>query len=367
MSIDVSRFIQRKKAEYSVEVLTPMFLGGADGNGELRSPPFKNALRAWWRLARGNLSAQALLMAEQELFGGVTDIVPGKGINGDGKVIAGRSRVDVVVAGSVDTYSPRSKINIGYKKNPEAKGNNVSLGAYLGMGPIHFSGNLEKMPVLPGQKFKLSVSFSGEHEEEILDALSLFAHLGSLGSRSRNGWGGVYLHPENGTRPLVSLTDLYRKYGAELRSIFNGPGQGKTYPFRLGYQDSGNNEGTPLMWKIKDAPDWKKAMQAAAETYMDLRQVFKFPKEKPRGAENRHIMGYPVTGHPVQEWGGFNGRMPSQMRIVVRRTGNGFRSCFLHLPHRLPKRWDEKKLGSELSNWQELHSWLNRNCVPISL
>ena len=41
MGVNVSRFVHRKKAEFSVEVLTPMFIGGADGNAELRLPSFK--------------------------------------------------------------------------------------------------------------------------------------------------------------------------------------------------------------------------------------------------------------------------------------------------------------------------------------
>jgi len=35
MNVNVSRFMDRKKAAFTVEVLTPMFLGGADGPGSL--------------------------------------------------------------------------------------------------------------------------------------------------------------------------------------------------------------------------------------------------------------------------------------------------------------------------------------------
>jgi hypothetical protein len=108
-------------------------------------------------------------------------------------------------------------------------------------------------------------------------------------------------------------------------------------------------------------------MKGAAEAYMDLRQLLKFPSERPQGIQKRHIVGYPVTGHSVREWGGFNGRMPSQLRIVVRRQGDGFRAFFVHLPHRIPKSWDEKRLGSELSVWQELHSWMNKNYSQMTI
>ena len=356
MSVNVSRFIHRKKAEFSVEVLTPMFLGGANGNAELRSPPFKNALRYWWRLTQGNLSSDDLLVREQDLFGGVKDN-------------ASRSRVDIVVTGNVEIGKENGSVFIGKKNNPEVqdKFNPVSLSGYLGMGPVAMKNDkYEKAPILPGQKFKFSVTYPILNENEIEDALSLFAHLGSLGSRSRNGWGGLHMIPEEGTASLIPLGKLYRKYGSEISSIFNGTKQNKKYPFKLGYQSDGKNAGPAMMWKIKDADNWKGAMQTAAEKYMDVRQVLKFPKEKPLGVQKRHIIGYPVTGHSVREWGGFNGRMPSQLRIVVRRQGDKLSSYFVHLPHKIPKTWDEKRLGSELSNWQELHSWLNKNCDPIS-
>jgi len=340
----------RKKAEFSVEVLTPMFLGGAEGNAELRSPPFKNALRYWWRLTQGNLSAGDLLKAEQKLFGGVNDK-------------ASRSRVDVVVTGDVSTWSQGKRVDIGSKINPEAKGKNVSLSAYLGMGPVHFTGNLEKATIFPGQTFRFSLTYPAVEGEAIEDALSLFAHLGCLGSRSRNGWGSIQMIPDEHTIGLRSMEELYAKYGAEIGDIFK---DSKKYPFRLGYRDAGNNRKHAMMWKICDAGKWEDAMKGAAENYMDLRQVLKFPGEKPQGAQKRHIVGYPVTGHPVREWGDFNGRMPSQLRIVVRRHGDGFRSCFVHLPHRIPKPWNQR-LGTELSVWQELHSWMNTNCSPIAI
>ncbi|MDA3787206.1 MAG: hypothetical protein PF503_01715 [Desulfobacula sp.] len=351
MGVNVSRFMDRKKAGFSIEVLTPMFLGGAEGHAELRSPPFKNALRYWWRLTQGNLSAGDLLKAEQKLFGGVNDK-------------ASRSRVDVVVTGDISTWSQGKRVDIGSKKNPEAKGRDASLSAYLGMGPVHFTGKLEKTAILPGQAFRLSLTYPAMEGGAIEDALSLFAHLGCLGSRSRNGWGSIQMTPDNPTFELRSMGDLYVKYGADIRDIFK---DSKKYPFRLGYRTVGDNHNKPMMWKICDAGTWEDAMKGAAENYMDLRQVLKFPGEKPQGVQTRHIVGYPVTGHPVREWGGFNGRMPSQLRIVVRRHGDGFQSCFVHLPHRIPKLWDERRLGTELSVWQELHSWMDKNCSPIAI
>ena len=357
MTIHVGRFINRASAQFTVEVLTPMFLGGADGNAELRSPPFKNALRYWWRLTQGDVDKDKLLLKEQALFGGVHE---------KQGMTSSRSQVDVVVKGDVNKNSNGSYIDIGKKRNIEANNANTPLSGYLGMGPIHFrTGTNEKEPISPGESFSLSVSWPRKHHDEMIDALSLFSHFGCLGARSRNGWGSINLSvtPSNKSDSpikLKSLKSLFQKYGMDTLTIFN---QEKSYPFRLGLK----NSVQPLLWRIKEDQSWNQVMKAAGGHYMEVRQTLTFPKMKPQGVQKRHILGYPVTNHPLREWGGFNGRMPSQLRIIVRKTSDGrYVSYFFHLPHRIPKEWNPT-LGKELSVWQQIHDWLDANCTPITL
>lgn len=342
MAINIAGFINRKTAELTVEVITPMFLGGANGDAELRAAPLKNAIRYWWRITQGELSHEKMLEKEQKLFGGVT---------GE----ATRSLVDVVVTGSVRTGDVEEEDFIGKKFNPEA-GNSVSLAAYLGMGPIHFKGQYMKKRILPAETFSLTVSFPKENKEDIIDALSLFAEFGSLGARSRNGWGSFNLLALNSSISLLPRKKLLEKYGKEISLIFNID---KKYPFKLGK----SNE-LPLLWRIGISDTWENAMKLAGESYMDLRQqVLPFPKEKPNGVQKRRILGYPITRHSIGNWGGNNGRMPSQLRIIIRiirKTGKQYNSYFFHLPHKIPKPWNSS-LGSELSVWQKIHNYLDEN------
>ena len=215
MKINVSRFIKMQKADFCVEVLTPMFLGGASGNAELRAAPFKNAIRYWWRITRGDIPHDELRDKEQELFGGVT-----------GK--ANRSLVDVVVTGDVKTGEADQKDNIGEKQNTEANNRRVALSAYLGMGPVHFNGKYTKRRILPSEKFKLSVSFPEDHSKRIIDTLSLFSAFGALGARSRNGWGSFDLQLKKGEISLLTARDLFLKFGEEISTIFNSE-TGKFY------------------------------------------------------------------------------------------------------------------------------------------
>ncbi|MCF6183082.1 MAG: type III-B CRISPR module RAMP protein Cmr1 [Bacteroidales bacterium] len=59
-----------KSITFHCEVITPMFLAGADGKTpELRPPSIKGALRFWWRALNGHLSLEKLREKEAEIFG----------------------------------------------------------------------------------------------------------------------------------------------------------------------------------------------------------------------------------------------------------------------------------------------------------
>ncbi len=347
MKINVSRFTKRKKAKFSIEVLTPMFLGGASGDAEVRTPPLRNALRYWWRITQGDMPWKQLLEKEQKLFGGVNER-------------ACRSLVEVAVSGQVKTGQVDEKDNLGKKLNTEANNRNVPLSAYLGMGPVHFTGAYTKTRILPGEIFQLSVTFTENHFREVTEALSLFKAFGGLGARSRNGWGSFALHPANPEEiTLLNTEELFSKFGKEINQIFSAD---KKYPFRLGV-----TEEKPLLWEAGRASTWEEAMGKAGEKYMDLRQQdeLTFPKNSSKNIEKRHILGYPVTNHPIQDWGWYSGRMPSQLRILVRKKNEQYVTLFFHLPHRIPKKWDEKRLGNELDLWKHIHNYLDQKCKRV--
>ncbi|MBW2050399.1 MAG: type III-B CRISPR module RAMP protein Cmr1, partial [Deltaproteobacteria bacterium] len=59
--------------EFEVEVVTPLFLGGADPRkAELRTPPIKGALRFWWRALYGSDDLKDMKEREGEIFGSTT-------------------------------------------------------------------------------------------------------------------------------------------------------------------------------------------------------------------------------------------------------------------------------------------------------
>ncbi len=344
--IHVGRFKQREQITFRMEVLTPMFLGGASGDAELRAAPFKNALRYWWRITRGDIPEDRLLKQEQALFGGVS-------------AEAVQSLVTVTVDGTVKTGGVGERDILGNKINPEANGRNVPLSAYLGMGVVHFDGKCLKKRILPREAFTLTVTFPKQHRDEMRDTLSLVKAFATFGARSRNGWGSLDMTPASGDLQLKTRNELFSAYGAELSDIFN---VNRQYPFRLGKANQ-----RPLMWLIHTDEDWRRVLGKAGEYYMDCRQqaALVFPKGPPQGVQKRHILGYPVTSHQVREWGGNSGRMPSQLRILVRRHKDRYAAFFFHLPHQLPKPWNTR-LGREIDLWQTIHTHLDKHCQRLT-
>lgn len=57
--------------KFTCKVITPLFLGGANGEiPELRAPSIKGAMRYWWRAMHANLPMAEMRKRESALFGG---------------------------------------------------------------------------------------------------------------------------------------------------------------------------------------------------------------------------------------------------------------------------------------------------------
>jgi len=66
----VSRFKDVEKREYECEVVTPLFLGGANPKEvELRVPPIKAAMRFWWRALYEGNKIEQMAKDEAAIFG----------------------------------------------------------------------------------------------------------------------------------------------------------------------------------------------------------------------------------------------------------------------------------------------------------
>ncbi len=332
----ITRFHDTETLQVSVEFLTPTFLGGADQNAELRAAPFKNLLRQWWRVAVGSQypNHKEMLKAEGDLFGSVLD---------ESKACASRVRLELRPGD--DFRIDQSGLNFGQTPHSEVRAKSVSNALYLGYGPVSTHG--VKTYIASGSKAELTLCLPKNCVPELLLVLAYVDAFGTLGSRCRNGWGSLALSGDDFNR------ESWANFNAkDWHELVNGTRQ---YPTHLGKDGKGI-----LCWELKLPPkDWQAGMKALAEIYMNLRTSINIA---PNGLQKRHILGYPVTHHNIPNWGGGTGRMPSQLRLMVKRNEeNHLVGRILHLPHRLPKQWEPQRLGQETEVWQAIHQRLDKN------
>jgi len=147
------------KLEVTLEIVTPLFLGGADPRGEpeLRAPSFRGALRFWLRA----------------LLGGVLGNDPKRIFEEESKVF-----------GSTKQASP---VIVYVQANGNLRKKAFSL-------LLHNKPNVQVIGFNPGQKFKI---YFTSHDKEALKraqkALQLLCCLGGLGRRSRRGFGSLQI------------------------------------------------------------------------------------------------------------------------------------------------------------------------------
>jgi len=181
------------------EVVTPMFLGGADQSPEgLRAASVKGALRFWWRArawsavraqqADDSTALKALHREEARLFGlAAKDDAAGQPAGGQG-----------VFMMHVRDHTARAS------DEPFGRAFDNGILYLLGQGLGSFGGgNHCTRSAIPAHKnatpstFEVKLIFKPQttlaDQQGIAAALELFGLLGALGSRARHGFGSVQL------------------------------------------------------------------------------------------------------------------------------------------------------------------------------
>lgn len=169
---------------FECEIITPLFMGGADGiTPELRAPSIKGAMRFWWRAMNGDLPLEKLRQEETALFGGV-----GKNEN-EGR----RSAFNIFVESL--PLSTRENILVPHK--PFMRGNSFDVKG----------------------KFEVSFSMLYENEQLTLEQVGAIFQMtclfGGFGKRVRRGMGSVcvvsgsegYFRPIQGVRDIKTLIE----------------------------------------------------------------------------------------------------------------------------------------------------------------
>lgn len=339
-----------KTLHYRIRFITPAFLGNAEQSGQWRTPPFKALLRQWWRVAYAADKGFALRIDEMRreeghLFGHawLKDDQDDQG----NKVAARKSAVRVRLS-RWDEGKMKSWEKISSISHPEVRVP-IESGLYLGYGPISLPRG-EKAPkfkanaaIQADENAVLSIAMPEHHAPQIEQALWLMDRYGTLGGRSRNGWGSLALLPDNGWSETIVPVRPWRDC-----LEFD-------WPHALGTDSTG-----ALIWQTQPNGDWKALMQSLAKIKIGLRTQFAFHSgmnaDRP---EERHWLSYPVTNHSVKAWGN-NARLPNMLRFKVRRTENNqLAGVIFHIPHLPPANFNPRRQTVE-QVWQQVHAFLDQ-------
>lgn len=305
-----SEYLTALMKEFSLPLrfLSPCFLGDAQQVGAWRTPPFKAALRQWWRVARRMqpgiaAGVDALRDEEARLFGTAADA--------DGsRQSQVRLRLDGVTNGKDLAWSAGKQKGVAPLPTSIANG-------YAWFGLVNRGRGVDDRSAieasLQAAQRQLRIACPSAHAAVIQRSLQLIHAFGTLGSRSRGGWGSLHFE---GIEPLMTedLKPLSMPLGDCLRD---------NWPAALGRDDTGL-----MIWESQSVfPGWDKAMAFGAEQRREVRTSLKNLK----GRDLRAALGF--AGRD---------RSPSPLRWKLVASAGGLRLRVFALPHRLARQPDKQ-------------------------
>lgn len=339
---------------YRMSFTTPAFLGNAGQAGQWRTPPVKALLRQWWRVAyaadhQGRVSVAAMRVAEGQLFGVAADR------EGDSRKSRLRLRLSHWKLGALKSWDGLEQSPVPHPE-VERTGYKVGPHAYLAFGPLDGRGGTKlsdkvNAAIAAKDEAELLIAFPENVEADRLRiALRMLNQYGTLGGRSRNGWGSFSLTPFDGSPafPTVLTPSLTLAWKDALAH---------DWPQAIGKDDKG-----PLIWQTDAMPDWRAAMRRLAEVKIALRtyKAFEFPHARPDGQVHpRHWLSYPVTNHEVFDWKRQGLRLPNSLRFKVRVDDAGkLRGVIFHMPCKPPAAFapNDEQLARI---WKQVHQHLD--------
>lgn len=349
---------------YRLQLASPAFLGDADQRGAWRTPPLKALIREWWRIAVApelGYDEQALRQREASLFGTAAD---------DSRSDNQQSRIRLALQdwreGSLKSWadvnpSDRGKPGADPKvRHPEVDFGGGMIGSqlYLGYGPLQLAKGQpapklkdDKPALKDTESNLLKLAFPDIHAHEIGMAVGLAHWFGTIGGRSRNGWGSLAWQALDDSPTLQALSKEALQQTGCVRPL--------TRCLDLDWPHAIGNDGKGvLVWQSTQTfAHWREAMKFLAQTKIDFRFALGFTtgENSPR-VEPRHVIAYPVTKHHVGQWGR-NVRLANTLRFKLHAEADGtLRALIYHTPCKptLPHHGVDL-----LDTWQQVHRHLD--------
>lgn len=335
---------------YHLKLASPAFLGDAEQKGVWRTPPLKALIREWWRVAVApdvGYDAGRLKQLETALFGTAADEGAGKN---------GKSRIRLSLAhwneGKMREHEPLPSI-----RHPEAERAKFQVEPlnYLGYGPIDHGKLKNGVALQANEDNVLKLAYAESHAEEIDLALTLAQWFGTMGGRSRNGWGSLAWAARDDTPALPALNAETLKQTGCVRPFADC--LKLDWPHAIG----SNGKGALVWQSAQTFATWREAMKFLAQIKIGFRVPLGFIGGQPhRDPQTRHVLAYPVTNHKVPGWEGANkGRLANTLRFKLHAEPDGkLRALIYHTPCKptLPHHGIDL-----LDTWGRVHRTLDAN------
>lgn len=331
------RYTQR---HYTVRFLAPAFLGNAVQDAQWRTPPFKALLRQWWRVA---------WMAENDHPNDITRMRREEGLL-FGHAWLEDDRVNVPGANSGPIHARKSLVRLRLDTAPDVEQAAWRHGSQEGVAPLATSidngyawfglvrrgkGMPDRNAIRsPGEESTRVLKIAApDHHIHRLDTVMELAHqFGTLGSRSRGGWGSVAIKGKGeATIPSVP-EDILLDWQRCLES---------DWARAIAHCEQG-----PWIWEsTKPFDSWDKAMAAMAKERRNARLSLKQP-----AADLRKALGFAGAG-----------RMPSPLRWKLMANSDGkLRIRVFAMPHQIPAASGESLAPHKLEQaWRDVASHLD--------
>jgi CRISPR-associated protein Cmr1 len=187
---------------------------------------------------------------------------------------------------------------------------------------------------------------------------------GTLGGRSRNGWGSIALQEVVGATPTsrpAMLDNNVLLHGKADLTPFQRPLKeclALEWPHAIGKDEKG-----VLIWKTEACTSWMAVMRKLAEIKINYRTSLSVIKP----FDERQVLALPVTHHTPKELK--NDRLASQMRMKVIQHQNQYYGLIFHLPCKIPLEISGKLKGADAQSlianqaaiWLKVHQHLDKH------
>lgn len=190
---------------------------------------------------------------------------------------------------------------------------------YLGYGRTeHKVLNVTSSP----KGVELKMRYPAHHEDVLLNAISLMNLFGTIGGRSRNGWGSISVQSKG--VPLPNVTVRYTRPWRDAMDL--------NWPHAIGEDDKG-----PLIWQSTDHQvGWQNPMRLFHSVRKEIFRKKHFPS--------------PQSGT----------RIPNSLRFKVVReiqNGNGYVAVLFHAPCKT----EYGQEYNQIKKWELLHAELDQD------